>query len=192
VLPVTLCYGVGMDQVVITIDRDEISRFAGLGGAVERATFKAGRDALRSMRTASTRSIRFRKRMKLKVVNDSLVLTFPKTKELDSMLWRMDVKGTRMPVKEFSPRQVKAGVSVAINQGKRKTIKHAFIATMRSGHVGVWLRAKGAGRLPIRELYTTRVADLFSDAGMIPNVIAQTLRSFNVTFDRVLPLELGK
>jgi hypothetical protein len=181
-----------MDPVVITIDRAEIEKFAGLGKGVANAAFKAGRDALRAMRTASSRSIRFRKRFKLKSVNDALVMTFPKTKELDSMLWRMDVKGTRVPVMAFNPRQVKAGVSVAINQGKRKTIKHAFIATMKSGHTGVFRRVGGTKSLPIRELYTTRVADLFTDAGMIPAVVAQTLRAFDVTFDRVLPLELAK
>jgi hypothetical protein len=181
-----------MPQVIsITIDRAEIEKFAGLGKSVANATFKAGRDALRKMRTTSTQTIRFRKRIKLKAINDQLVLTYPKTKELEAMLWRMDVKGTRIPVSAFNPRQVQAGVSVGINAGKRKTIKHAFIATMKSGHTGVWVR-EGNSRLPIRELYTTRVADLFGDAGMVPAVIAQTLRAFNATFDRVLPLELAR
>ncbi|MFT3843359.1 MAG: hypothetical protein QM723_40630 [Myxococcaceae bacterium] len=178
--------------IEITIDRSEIEKFAGLGKGVASAVFRGGSRALRTMRTASTRSIRMRKRIKLRVVNDSLVLTFPKTKELDSMLWRMDVKGTRMPVKEFQPRQTRAGVSVMINQGQRKVIPGAFIATMKSGHEGVYRRVGGVKRLPIRELYTTRVADLFADAGMIPAVVAQTLRAFNSEFDRVLAMELKK
>lgn len=181
-----------MGPVVITIDRAEIEKFAGLGKGVANAAFKAGRDALKVMRTTSRRTIQFRKRFKAKVVNDALVLTFPKTKELDSLLWRMDVKGTRIPVMAFNPRQVRKGVSVAINQGKRKVIPGAFIATMKSGHEGVYRRVGGVKRLPIRELYTTRVADLFADAGMIPAVVAQTLRAFDVTFSRVLPHELGK
>lgn len=184
------CYSVRVD-IQITIDRAELERFAGLGKGLANAVRKAGGDALRKMRTTSTQTIRFRKRMKLKAINDALVLTFPKTKELDAMLWRMDVKGTRVPVSAFAPRQRASGVSIAINQGKRKVIKHAFIARMRSGHVGVWQR-DGRGRLPIHELYTTRVADIFTDAGMIPAVTLQTLRAFDQTFDRVLPLELAR
>lgn len=179
-------------DIQITIDKAEFDRFASLGPAVVRAARKAGSDALRKMRKTSTQTIRFRKRIKLKVINDSLVMTFPKgAQTLDSLEWRMDVKGTRAPVSAFEPRQRVTGVSVAINAGKRKIIKGAFIARMRSGHVGVWLR-DGSKRLPIHELYTTRVSDLFGDNGMVPAVIAQTLRAFDQTFGRVLPLELGK
>jgi hypothetical protein len=51
----------------------------------------------------------------------------------------------------YSP---KTGISVAVKRGSRKKIAGAFIATMKSGHVGVfWRKGKKTGRTPVEELY---------------------------------------
>jgi len=64
-------------------------------------------------------------------------------------------------------RQTKKGVSVQMMKSKpRKLFKGAFIATMPSGHKGVFLR-KGKGRLPIQELYGPNVQSVFVEKTML-------------------------
>jgi hypothetical protein len=52
------------------------------------------------------------------------------------------------------------GRGVSANLGGRKRYPHAFIATMGSGHRGVFQR-KGRGRLPIAELRGPSIAHVF-------------------------------
>ncbi|MDY0882302.1 phage tail protein [Dongia soli] len=64
--------------------------------------------------------------------------------------------GRALPLYTFNARQTKAGVS-AKAWGKRKVYRGSFIATMRTGHVGVFTRT-GDDRLPIKELFGPGVA----------------------------------
>lgn len=114
------------------------------------------------------------------------------------------VKGKGFPLSAFRPRQTSQGVSVSI-KGRRALIRHAFIATMPSGHTGVFARGKYGARfqfgvgtrhvkrhgksteLPIAELFSFAPADAFSNPDVIaamdarvteqgPKVFAQELR----------------
>jgi hypothetical protein len=68
--------------------------------------------------------------------------------------------GRPIPLIQFSARETKAGVSVSVKNG-RKVIKGAFIATMPTGHQGVYVRVGNQHKkingkwhgLPIKELY---------------------------------------
>jgi hypothetical protein len=63
-------------------------------------------------------------------------------------------KGKRLPLITIDPKakQGRAGVSYRGGAGLKRSIAHAFIATMPSGHRGVYARKPSAGRLPIHEL----------------------------------------
>jgi hypothetical protein len=159
--------------------------------ALTRAVSKAGGDAVRFLRTGSSRLLRQRKRMRVKTVNAGLPLHYPKTKSLEAMEWRMDVSGAPIPVIDFPSRQTKRGVSVAINTGARALIKSAFIATMRSGHTGVFKR-DGKARLPISELFSSKISDVVQDRGFIPFVQEGAQTVFSNSFDRLFKIELGK
>lgn len=160
--------------------------------AVARAASKAGNDALRAMRTAAGRSVRQRKKIKAGVVSKAFKLNYASPRSsLESMEWSMDVTGAPMPLIAFPHSQTRRGVSVMVNAGSRKLVKGAFIATMKSGHEGVFVRT-GKARLPIKELFSTRVTDVFKDEGMIPAVFARTQSVFTSAFQRLLNLELGK
>lgn len=162
-------------------------------GAPDKATLralnKAGGDAARAMRVESSRQVRARKRFKVKRVNKSLTVVFPRNKT--ELTWTMHVSGKPTPVGEMTPRQTKKGVTFGINKGKRSLLKGAFLATMRSGHKGVYYR-KGKARLPIREVFTTRVSDVFRDGGFVPGVYRHTEAVFAKSFARLLPLEMAK
>lgn len=81
----------------------------------------------------------------------------------------VQIRGRRTPLIAFSARQTKAGVSVNVRQ--RKVIQGAFIATMKSGHKGVFRRTGqfGRGGSPRKE----RIAELRSLS--IPQAVGQEL-----------------
>lgn len=165
---------------------------------VDDAMFKAvrgaGSDALRKMRTNSQREVRKRKKLQLKTVRAGLPVIFPATSEkgaLVNMRWVMNVSGKPVPVAAYPIRQTAAGVMAEINTGRKSLIKGAFISTMRSGHIGVF-RRKGSARLPIRELYTTRLSDVFKDRGFIPARYMEARVAFQTTFARLLTSNLDR
>lgn len=66
-----------------------------------------------------------------------------------------------IPLGAFPVRQNKEGVTTRA-WGKPQTLRSAFIATLRSGHQGVFRRRPGAGRLPIYELWGPTVSGTFT------------------------------
>lgn len=167
-------------------------RDAGLERPLLSALRKSGGDAIRAMRAASNRAIRFRKQMKAGTVSRGLVLRMPRsTRSIDDLEWRVDVSGAPFRLSAYPFRQVKRGVSVAVNRGARRIIPSAFVATMKSGHTGIFVR-RGKKRLPIDELFSSRISDVFNDSGMIPAVFARGSAVFSASFSRLLPLELAK
>jgi hypothetical protein len=181
--------------LILQWDRSQVQalRNAGLERGLTRAVSRAGGDAIRAARVASSRSVRERKRMKLGRVNAALVLTFPKgsKQHIDDLVWRMDASGAPVPVADYPHRQTKRGVSVSINKGRRVLLSGAFVATMRSGHVGVY-RRRGAKRLPIDEVFTTRVSDVLKNDGLMERLHTRAQEVFSSSFARLLPLELAK
>ncbi len=76
-----------------------------------------------------------------------------KLKRASYFKWRAEINitGKRIPLIELKARAIKrGGVSYSIRKaGGRRRHKQAFIATMRSGHKGVFARAgSNAGRVP--------------------------------------------
>lgn len=79
--------------------------------------------------------------------------------------------GRPIPLVEFAARETKAGVSVNVKNG-RKVIQGAFIATMPTGHKGVFVRVgkqhKKNGKgvwsgLPIKELFGPSIPAAFGN-----------------------------
>ncbi len=178
-------------MIALTWDSSALKRFDRVPSALATALRRAGTDAVRAMKSEASRQVRSKKRFKVSVVNKGLPLTYPTSRNIDSLVWTMRVSGAPQPAIQFAARQTKAGVSFGVNTGKRSFIKSAFIATMRSGHVGVFYR-QGTKRLPIDEAFTTRISDVFSDSGVIPAIQARTQSVFAQAFFRSLPGELRK
>jgi hypothetical protein len=66
----------------------------------------------------------------------------------------------RIPVYDFSAREERPRGVTAKLSGVRTRYPHAFIATMKSGHRGVF-RRKTKARLPIKELFGPSIARVF-------------------------------
>lgn len=159
--------------------------------AITRAAMKAGSTALRDMRAEAAKRVRRRKRIKAGLVRKELVMRRPRRAELDGADWTLAVRAKRVPLTGYPARQTKKGVSVEVNRGKRTLIAHAFVATLKSGHKGVFVR-EGKARLPIRELFGSRVVDALLHKGEADAVQARGRASFAATFARLLPIELEK
>ncbi len=169
--------------------------------ALTAAASKAGSETIRKLRTEASRTVRSKKKIRAGAVRKGLPIFFPRSKkDLDSLIWRLDVSGQLAPVISYpGVRQTKKGVSVRINtSGARKLIPSAFVATMPNGHRGVfrkttkagpWRRGAQGQALPIEELFTSRVVDVFNDAGVVPGLQRMAGDAFGSAFVRVFPLE---
>lgn len=174
-------------------DRSQIAALetGPMKGALKRALRKAGATALRDMRSEASKRIRTRKRIKSRYITRAMTLRRAKGSDIAGMEWAVEIDGNPVPLVAYPHRQTKKGVSVEVNRGKRTLVKGSFVATMKSGHKGVFKR-KGTARLPIQELRGSRPVDALLHKGEADAVAARGGKSFGDTFTRVLPLEIGK
>lgn len=183
-----------MSSIVLQWDTRQIDKVFGDRGA-ERALLKslkyAGRDALRMLKSSSSRYVRSRKRLKVSRVNKAMITDPARGNEIRDLSWTLRVSGKPVPLIDYPHRQTRKGVMVSVNRNTRVLVKSAFLATMRSGHEGIFKRV-GRARLPIRELFSSTVKDPLLDNGTIPALFTRASASFAKTFDRVLPLALNE
>lgn len=145
-----------------------------MGKAVPRALNKMAAET----RTESSRRIRSAGyRIKDKAIKNQIAVLKATRTELRAIV---RATGKPIPLIAYGARQVKSGVSVAI-KGSRKIIKHAFIATMPTGHVGVMIRTGTAHKrnkkgvwsgLPIKQLFGPGIPTMFGN-----DVVQQALQS---------------
>lgn len=156
------------------------------------AVKRAGSDGLRTMRTFGSRYVRNRKKLKLKRVREGLTPRFPSSGSgMRDLEWSLKVDGSPIPVSDYPSRQLRKGVKTTINVNSPKLIKGAFIATMKNGHTGVFVRA-GKERLPINKLFSSTLVDVFHDTKMIPNAFREVQAKMEETYQRLLPIALAK
>lgn len=127
---------------------------------------KAGASALNKMaqqaKSEASRRIRSRYNIKKGDLDSNFRLRRASVNNLSAIV---TASGNPLPLYDFGARQTKAGVSVMVLKGQRKVVqpidgRRAFIATMSSGHVGVFVR-KGKSRLPIQELSSLSIPQMF-------------------------------
>jgi hypothetical protein len=143
------------------------------------------------MRAELSKRVRKRKRIKAGTIRKSLRMRRAKGSRIEDMEWAIDVSGEAVRVTDYPHRQTKRGVSVEINRGKRSLIQGGFVATMPTGHTGVFVR-QGRARLPINEQFASRVTDAISHEGEIEVIHRRGQETFQRVFRGVLPLEMGK
>lgn len=160
---------------------------AGLLRNLDKLQRKAAISALnrtgQQVRTAANREIRKTYSFKARVVSQSMKLQ-------RSQFARLEVsvisEGRRTQVIDADARQTAKGVTVRIGK-QRKLIRGAFIATMKSGHVGVFNRRTGK-RLPIDEIYTIAIAEAFGSRPVVDAMRAKATEVFGPRFEH----ELGR
>jgi len=135
---------------------------------VPKALNQAINKTLKKAATISDTVIRESLNLKKQKVFKSFTIVSSSIAKLQGLL---RVRGTPQPLIDFKDtKQTKKGVTFKVKKEKgRRLLKGAFIATMRSGHRGVFQRrfkTKGAGAkhgLPIDEKFTTTVMQAFTN-----------------------------
>lgn len=146
---------------------------------------RALRKTASNAKTETSRAIRDEYKISSRVVGKSITVhtVYGQTPKAE-----ITVKGRPLPMYAFKPKQTKVGVRVRI-KGKFIVVPHAFIANMRSGHVGVFARGGYKGitadagsfgrfkfsksRLPINELYTFSLPQGFNNKVVMSRVIVR-------------------
>ena len=109
--------------------------------------------------------------------------------------WTATIKlsGRRIALKEFGARQTRRGVSYKIQKsGAKQQIESAFIATMSSGHTGVFKR-KGKSRLPVQELRGPSLGRAFEGAeSLVRRVTEDTRKNLAMQIDKQVKYILEK
>ena len=119
--------------------------------------------------------------------------------------------GASLPIYDFKPLQLLDGVSVQIKKkGARKTLKGAFVATMKSGHTGVfwrewhefrmpnkakqppWKKLPRKYRLKIHELFTTSLPEAVGDKLPMDTILADAGDNLYKNIEHELNYELSK
>ena len=185
---------------------------------VRRALTKVGRRA----NTEAVRAVRAEYKVPAKAVRNALSTRVTTD---DAMEVALSLKGAPTPLADLNPRAYggpsgwptrggkgkvrrPGGVTVKI-KGKKYKIPHAFIATMSSGHVGVFARggrskvAAATGetygsfsfssqRLPITELFTFSLAQAFRNDKVLRKVVQRVTRDFSGLLAHEIEWKLGK
>ena len=142
-------------------------------------------------KTSVSQGVRAEYRIKAKDIKRAIVLRRAYVTKLEASIV---AAGTSLPLRAFPHRQTRKGVSVAIMRGKRKVVQKAFVATMRSGHTGVFARGTyggdgfkfrykrisppGKADTPITELRTTSVPKAMSRDAILEKVSDKIVATF--------------
>lgn len=121
------------------------------------ATARALNRTLQQVRTVATRAVAEDLGITQKAVRDGLRLQQASRGDLRASI---HVSGQRIPLIQFRARQTSRGVAYRL-PGGRSDAPGAFIATMKSGHRGVF-RRRSRPRLPIDELRGPSLPHVFT------------------------------
>lgn len=163
--------------------------------AVQVATPRALNKVAQQVRTQSAREIRAAGyKLKISTIKDAIKIQRA-TRSAPKAI--VIARGGRVGLIEYAARQTSKGVTVSVKNG-RKLIRSAFIATMPSGHRGVFQRT-GLGRkrvtrngrvrssgLPIRELFGPGVNNAFANQIVRANLTRFARERFRIVFEQEL------
>lgn len=107
-------------------------------------------------------------------------------------LVELRAKGKGTPLIYFQARQTKPGVTAIVKRSSgRKLYPHRFIATMRTGHKGVYMR-KGKARLPIKEEYRIGIATAFGSKKVMNATRRVIAEKWKPVFKNAMDFYMGK
>lgn len=167
---------------------------AGIGNAVPKITRMAVNKTLAGVRTDATNEVS--KVITPKKAEIRKAISVKKMGAADDSAY-VRCKGRRMALIHFKARPTKKGVTVQVLKSEsRSLIKHAFIATMKTGHKGVfWRRMKDGRRvprLPIQELFSFALPEVLGHPPTIKAVLDLAGPRLKKNMEQALNYELSK
>jgi len=142
----------------------ELERFG--EKAAGKASARALNRAAMGVRTDGSKQTREHLAVKAKDIKPGLKITRARSGSRPQAV--VTISSRPLPLWLFPHTQRPEGVAVKVmKQGSKKVAKHTFIAQMRSGHKGVFIRQRKGGRrvrrLPIDETKTKSLAQVLGD-----------------------------
>lgn len=141
-----------------------------------------------TVRAEASRQIRERYNLKSASAKERILVRNATAETLKAVI---AASGRPIPIAEFSARQSSRGARFTIIKGKPQTLAHAFVATMRSGHRGVYQR-RGSKRLPIAEKYTIGVPQMFTQRKILAALVTVAEERFPRVFEQEARYYLSK
>lgn len=148
----------------------------------EKAIVRALNRTADNVRAEATRRIRETYTLKASTVRNQMSIGRAWGGKLEASV---SANGRPIPLYEFdaSWKPQWSGARFKVKKGKRQTLPHTFIATMKSGKVGVFER-KGPGRLPIEQKFSIGMPGMFG-AKQVQQVLEQVaFDSFDKNFSQ--------
>lgn len=148
-------------MTIITFDvRTVNENLNKLGGRIiNRVVVRTLNKVAGNVRTGASVAIRKRRALSAKVVREAMSIRKATPAKLESSLV---VTGRPIPLKEYSARPTKKGVTVNVSPGGRKLVTHAgnkgFIVDKIGGNV---FARQGKERLPIKKLFGPSLPSTF-------------------------------
>lgn len=185
----------GNDNLVeIKIDEPQLRQvrqtLAGIPKAMPRVISRAINRTISPAKTAVSRGIRQEVNIKAGDLNKKI-----KVEKATFGKWegRIKLSTKRIPLEDFGAKQTAKGVSYKIKKaGGRKVISSGFIATMASGHTGVFKR-KGKTRLPIQEKFGPSIGIVFKRANrLVQKVTADAYKNLEKNIDSQIRFILSR
>lgn len=202
-----------MSLLILKWDAAAIGEWSGpkLQKALTRALKNAGDQVARALYKDAVAHVKSRKRLPVARIRSLMKTKRPgAAATIQSMSWSLFVshKPTALSKYPFSggrggalnwTRQGGAPVKVRVNVGGGgKVLPGAFVAKLKSGHEGIFVRGKKGQsgrdlpRLPIRQLVSSSVADVLRDGGAIDRLYTRAQAKMGTAFDRTLAAQLAK
>ncbi len=162
----------------------------------KRATARAMNKAAGKAQTQVKRAIAIKRNLKIGTVGEGLSLNraIP-----DNLHTAIISRGAMIPLYSVvgTKTQKALGVAVAAEKGKRRVRPESFIATMPSGHTGIFKREKEGGsirvgRLGIQEMVLPSIAHTLQDPTIINIGISTFQAAFSADFQKQLSNEIRK
>jgi hypothetical protein len=171
----------------ITVQNADVvtADLAGVSAKAMRGAIRAMNRAIASGRTAMVREMARDTGLKVGDVRDALSI---REASLAVAQASFGAGLKRIPLIYFKARATKRGVTYALT-GSRNRISNAFLATMKSGHQGVFAR-KTPKRLPIVERFGPSLGHVF--AKYQPMGLARTKDAFDTAFAHEWERAMGK
>ncbi len=151
---------------------------------VQNATRSALNKTIKKAGTVASREIRQSYNIKKKELDKrTMKIIRARVSNLTAEIY---VMGRPLSLAKFGARQTKQGVTLKTKKGGRRILKrHHFLATMKSGHRGVYKQLRKTP-LPIAEPRMISVHSMFGGKKVMPKVE----RTINENWERVFTHEL--
>lgn len=177
---------------------DQLAKFS--RDMADKAVTRAINKTAQQAKTSAGREIKDQYQISTRVIGRSISIRRAGRGVMQAVI---TATGKPLPLIAFQAKKDSRGVSVQI-KGRRVVVPHAFIATMKSGHKGVFARGGykggferngkqfgrfqfGKQRFPIGELFTFSVPQGFSNKMVKDKVV----KRINEQFPKVLAQEIA-